>query len=879
MSHRPSIPLALLSLCLWTAPAQGALPSLEGFPTLALNRETATGNDSRSGSGPQMLQQGRGFYQAQRYQEAVEAWQQAAREFDRQENRPQQALALSYLSLGYQQLGQMGLAHEVNERIGDLLSANPIASPGRLAQILNIRGHLFLTSGQPQRAFDIWQQASDAYQQADDAEGAIASQINEAQALQALGLYARSRSRLETVASTLEDHPDSLIKALGFQSLGNTFLAIGQLQEAREVLERSLQIAEPLGDEATLASIYVSLGNTISSLVQRAQNTQDLETLARERQAGLQAYQRAASLASSPILQLEAQLNQLTLLGENDRPSEEETSAPSDPQEIARLQTAIAHQLSQIPPSRRSIYARVRFARHLMSAGENSRQVAEVLATAVQQAREIGDRRAESHALGNLGTLYETTQQWPMAETLTREAIVLAQSIDAGDIAYRWHWQLGRLLKAQGQTEAAQDAYQIALTTLQSIRSDLVAMNPEVQYDFRETVEPVYREYVDLLLSDSNPSQKNLQQAREAIEDLQLAELDNFFRDACLDTTPVSVEDIDPNAAILYSIILPDRLTTIVSLPGEPLQFYETAVPQAEIDDKLRNFRSDIGRVSTSLSEVLQQSQQLYDWVIRPLEAVLEDSDVETLTFVLDGLLRNIPIAALHDGEHYLIERYRVALTPGMQLLETGERSRDRLTALAAGLSEARHGFSALIHVPGELQKIADQVNPSRQLLNTGFTRTSLAEEIRNFPSPIIHIATHGQFSSQAENTFILAYDTPVNVRELETLLRQRGEDGESEVLELLVLSACETATGDDRATLGLAGVAVRAGARSTLATLWQVDDAATSLFMSVFYQHLGIPGTTKAEALRQAQLSLLAHDDYLLPYFWSAYILVGNWM
>ncbi len=177
MSHRTSIPLALLSLCLWTAPAQAALPSLEGFPTLALNRETATGNDSRSGSGPQMLQQGRGFYQAQRYQEAVEAWQQAAREFDRQENRPQQALALSYLSLGYQQLGQMGLAHEVNERIGDLLSADPIASPGRLAQILNIRGHLFLTSGQPQRAFDIWQQASDAYRQADDAEGAIASQI------------------------------------------------------------------------------------------------------------------------------------------------------------------------------------------------------------------------------------------------------------------------------------------------------------------------------------------------------------------------------------------------------------------------------------------------------------------------------------------------------------------------------------------------------------------------------------------------------------------------------------------------------------------------------------------------------------------------------
>ncbi|MFO8153472.1 hypothetical protein, partial [Thioalkalivibrio sp.] len=120
------------------------------------------------------------------------------------------------------------------------------------------------------------------------------------------------------------------------------FLAIGQLQEAREVLERSHQIAEPLGDEATLASIYVSLGNTISSLVQRASNTQDLETLAQERRAGLQAYQRAASLASSPILQLEAQLNQLTLLGENDRPSEEETSAPSDSLPAVAAESAVS---------------------------------------------------------------------------------------------------------------------------------------------------------------------------------------------------------------------------------------------------------------------------------------------------------------------------------------------------------------------------------------------------------------------------------------------------------------------------------------------------------------------------------------------------------
>ncbi len=864
MNDRTFLTLSVLSFCLLAAPARGVVTPLEtSYDTVAV----AVGASDRAPDST-LLQQGRAFYRTQRYAEAARVWERAATEFETNGNVSYQALALSYFSLASQQLGRWDAAREASDRSLALLTAADTAPPTLLAQILNIRGHLFLASGQPEQALATWQQATEVYGNAEDADGAIASQINEAQAMQALGLYGRSRDRLETVAAALRESPDSVIKATGLRSLGNTLQAIGELEDARAVLQQSLEIAETTGDKDAIASVYLSLGNTANALSRRAENLGQEKLATAERTASLDAYRQAAAAAQRAIVRVEAQLNQLSLLEHRGRRDDDARA----------LQAAIATHLDELPPSRRSIYARVRFARSLMALEEGSRDIADILAIAAQQARSIGDRRAESYALGNLGALYETTQQWAMAETLTRNALVRAQSVDAGDIAYRWQWQLGRLLKVRGQTQPATEAYGVAVQTLKSIRSDLVAISTDVQYDFREAVEPVYREYVDLLLSEDAPSAENLTLARGAIEDLQLAELDNFFRDACLDTTPVSVEDIDANAAVVYSIILPDRLATILSLPGEPLQFYETPVSQAQINQILREFRVQVGSRVFDLPELLERSKQIYDWVLRPLEPTLDRSDVRTLTFVLDGLLRNIPMAALHDGEQYLVQRYGVVLTPGMQLLETGETSREQFATLAAGLSQERHGFPPLANVPTELENIVSQVTPSRQLLDGNFTRAALEQAVRDFLAPILHIATHGQFSSQAEKTFILAYDTPVNVRELEELLQRREEDA-SEVLELLVLSACETAAGDDRAALGLAGVAVRAGARSTLATLWQVDDAATSLFMAAFYEELAKPGMTKAEALRQAQLRLLEQGDYFPPYFWAPYVLVGNWL
>jgi CHAT domain-containing protein len=196
---------------------------------------------------------------------------------------------------------------------------------------------------------------------------------------------------------------------------------------------------------------------------------------------------------------------------------------------------------------------------------------------------------------------------------------------------------------------------------------------------------------------------------------------------------------------------------------------------------------------------------------------------------------------------------------------------------LAAGLTEGRSGFSALVNVESELNEIQTKL-PSRVLLNEAFTSSALQRQIDALPFPIVHLATHGQFSSKANETFVLAWDRPINVNELSSLLRN-SDDMRPTPIELLVLSACETAAGDTRATLGLAGIAVQAGARSTLASLWALNDESAARLMSQFYQELADTSVSKAEALQHAQLSLLHDPNFRHPLYWAPYVLIGNWL
>ncbi|WP_374796757.1 CHAT domain-containing protein [Aerosakkonema funiforme] len=824
-----------------------------------------------SGKAENLLEQGKQFYQAGQFSDAAKAWQSAASNFEAQKDTLNQARASTMLSLALQQLGQWKEAKEAILKSLNILNNSQAKNQNSaliLAQALNAKGNLELAQGNAEEALAIWQQAAATYTKAGDRAGAIGSLINQTQAMQTLGLYRRASATLQEVEQTLQKEPDSLLKSIGLRSLGNALRQVGDLKRSREILQQSLEIAKRLQSTPDIGETLLSLGNT--SRIQQ------------DAAAALKFYQEAASTSTSELTQVQATLNQLSLLLEQKRLEDAKT-----------LFGQIQPQVNNLPATRAGIYARINLAQSMKNLLKKNdlpdaidkvkltKDMAQLLVTSVQQAESLKDARAKSYSLGNLGSLYRENQQWSDAKELTEQALSIAQAINAGDIAYQWQWQLGQLLQKEGKIKDAIAAYTEAVNTLQSLRSDLVAINQDVQFSFRDSVEPVYRELVGLLLQPENQSQEATSQnpidkARKVIESLQLAELDNFFRESCLDAKPVAIDRIDPTAAVIYPIILADRLEVILNIPGQPLRHYATAMPNDKVESSIDQLRQSLSPVA-STSQRLRLSQQFYDWLIRPAEADLAKNGIQTLVFIPDGSMRNLPMAVLYDGNQFLVEKYRIAVTPGLQLLEPRTLKQRSFRVLTAGLTEARQNFSALPAVKTELSQISAEV-PTTVLLNGQFTSNTLQKEIKETAFPVVHLATHGQFSSNAEETFILTWDNKINVKEFDELLEVRLK-GESKPIELLVLSACQTATGDKRAALGLAGMAVRSGARSTIASLWSVNDAATSELMTQFYRELSQAGISKAEALRRAQLNLLNNPTYKHPYYWAPFVLVGNWL
>ncbi|MGQ4645948.1 CHAT domain-containing protein [Lyngbya aestuarii] len=871
-----------------------------------------------------LLQVAERHYHATEFREAAQAWQQAAQAYEATGDVLKQAQILSLISLAYQKQGQWQEAERSIELSLSLLETLPEVSKAVSAQVLNNQGLLQLAMGRPEEALKSWEQATENYQEIGDQEGVTGSLLNQAKALEALGIYRRSYKKilqalgcnaaecaqlnedkkLAQIQKTFQEKPDSTLKATGLRSLGNALRVTGNFTQSEEILRESLHVAQRLGQRKQPSFLeelsqeqsqaLLSLGNTERALASRAKNTKDIKTANNYLQKALINYQKAAATATSPITKIQAQLNKLSLLIDAEQSNYIQAFLPQ-----------IEQVLRQLPLGRASIYARVNLARSLMLMSKkddinapSSSVIAQILQTAVGQAETIEDRRSQSYALGTFGELYEQTKEWSKAKEFTRKALALARAIKAPDIDYQWQWQLGRLLKHEDIKQAIA-AYTEAVNSLQTLRGDLVALNPDIQFDFREQVEPVYRQTVDLLLKSADLSleageltenQARLKKAREVIELLQIAELDNFFRDACVQQEEANIDNIvdqsETPTAVLYSIVLADRLEVILKLPRKTdLLHYYTKVDQNTVDSTIEVMQEELSKPIPS-QKLQNLSRQVYDWLLRPAEQNLTDSGVTTLVFVLDYSLQNIPLAVLDDGEKYLVEKYATALSPGLKLLKPEPLVKKNQNILVAGVSERvkveNRVFGSLVNVPFELEEIKFQAPVSKELLNSEFNETNFKEQIKSAPFSVIHIATHGNFSSNPEDTFILLWNQLLKVNDLDNLLRISNTRNLNP-LGLLTLSACQTATGDKRAALGLAGVAVRAGARSTLASLWQVEDASTADLMIRFYQELGNNRElTKAAALQRAQIYLLkehSNSNYRLPYYWAPFVLVGDWL
>ena len=843
-------------------------------------------------AGRTLAQRSRIVYESGRFAEAAALLQEAVTAHQQQGNPLAQAIALSNLALTYQQLGSWQQANEAIQNSLSLLFSVPQSTQrtSGIAQTLDIRGQLQFAQGRAEQALASWQQAAERYKILEEGDRLVQNQINQSRALQTLGFHQKALTLLNEQSQMSASAPDSLAKAAELRSLGEGLRAVGNLEESRSRLEESLAIAQALPanpetiDKAkeTIALIQLSLGNT-------ARAGQDSAT-------ALDWYQQAAA-NSAETTQLQANLNRLSLLVEDSQSTSQSTEAKS-------LLPKIQHQLETLPLSRTTVYARINLAESLTrTTGLSSLDAATLLSTAVKQSEQLGDRRTQSYALGLLGGRYEQTQQWSSAKDLTQQALRLATAANATDITYLWQWQMGRILKAQfEQTEAQPErlarirtaaiaSYQQAIETLQSLRLDIASINPDQQFSFRESVEPAYREQIALLLHPAvgEPQQADLSAAREALESLQTVELQNFFREACIDV-PVAIDRVVEQtqalsdrtnsalAAVVYPIILENSLEVILKLPNQnELVHYSTAIDRQNVEKILIDLRNQITQPESQIA-IEALSSQVYDWLIRPAEPTLERSQVGTLVFVLDGFLKNIPMAALYDGERYLVETYGIALTPGLELLNPQPIERRGMRLLFAGLSDSVEDFAPLTAVEAEREGIAAEVPKTTVLLNQSFTADALEEKIEQTSFQVVHLATHGEFSSDLSKTFLRSRDRRISMNELNNILQVRQT--QSDPIELLTLSACQTAEGDERAALGLAGIAVRAGARSTLASLWGIDDRASAFLMTEFYRQLvQNPTFSKSQALRQAQLKLVTHPNYNHPSYWAPYVLLGNWL
>jgi CHAT domain-containing protein len=339
-----------------------------------------------------------------------------------------------------------------------------------------------------------------------------------------------------------------------------------------------------------------------------------------------------------------------------------------------------------------------------------------------------------------------------------------------------------------------------------------------------------------------------------------------------------------------------DRMELIlITAEGKPVRQSINAT-RAEVISMANEFRTQVTDINKP-GDYLTPAQKMYQWLVAPLEQDLQQLGIKNLAYIMDTGLRSIPLAALHDGKGFIVERYSVGLMPSLALTNTPYKDVKNLEVLAMGADQFTDQ-KPLPAVPVELSAIAGNLWPGKFFLNEEFTLKNLQSARSREPYGIIHLATHAEFKpGKPSNSYIQFWDSKLRLDQLAEL------DLNKPPVELLVLSACRTARGDKEAELGFAGLAVQAGVKSALGSLWNVSDEGTLGLMTEFYEQL-TKAPIKAEALRQAQLAMskgevrlqdgqlvtsrgnfplppqlvqLGNKDLTHPYYWSAFTMIGN--
>ncbi|NDJ24072.1 CHAT domain-containing protein [Nostoc sp. B(2019)] len=704
-------------------------------------------------------------------------------------------------------------------------------------------------------------------------------------------------------------YKDIPLQAAALESRGEAYRLEGNYKRAIGDLENSLKISQKYSALKSLENVYINLAPVNyrhpDSTIQADNN--DSEQLRKQAWSydakALKYLQNGLNIArdrGDKLSEMRLVLNSIWLYQRK----------ASNLAPVAVQQALIL--LKQLPDSPDKVYAAIDLANliqfppvnaisYLVTCpqSQGNSKALDLLIQAVLTAQRFKNFSVLSFAIGNLGHFYECRQDYQQALKLTIQAQRTAKqdlnTLEAKNRLFLWYWQAGRILKAQNKVFDAIKAYTQTFEALKNIHSSICNIHQYLQVDFRDIFELLYRQFIDIRLSleDDNianiketNSINNLNSVIATIDNLQLVETQNYCVHGCKPTV-VNNEQADlirlrENTAIFHSIILEKHTAIIVSFPNGYKKFKWININSEPLREEVNKFRIGLENYG-DITYNPQRAQKLYDWIVRPFAKDLESLQIKTLVFIQDGVLRSVPMAALHDGEKFLVEKYAIATTPSLTLTNPQTVHSKKLRALAVGLTKdaivSGRRYEALSNVASEIRQVKEQIPGSKHLLNEDFTSDRLQAELHKTVYHIIHIATHGEFGNFPEDTFLVTGDNDkLTITKLYSIIRSLAHG--SKTIDLLTLTACDTAIGNDRAALGLAGVAVQAGVRTALASLWSINDASTVELVTKFYEAWRHPGVSKAQALREAQQALISNGKISAhPAYWAAFILIGNWL
>jgi CHAT domain-containing protein/tetratricopeptide (TPR) repeat protein len=890
--------------------------------------------NSRQAEADRLYQQGVEQFNTSQYQAALVSWQAALEIYQELDNRQAEGDALNALGLLFRIFGQLQTAIDLHQQA--LAIARDIGDHAGEGRALGNLGVAYTLLGQYEQAIDLYQQQLTITRDIGDRSGEGSALGNLGNAYWSLGQYERAIDFYEQYLAISREIDDRNREGIALGNLGNTYWSLGQYEQAIDFHEQHLAISRETGDRAGESRALGNLGNAYWSLGQyeRAINLyrQDLAIS-----------QEIGNLAGEGIV-LGNLGNAYWSLGQYEQAID-----------FHEQHLAISRETGDRAGESRALG---NLGNAHWSLGQYERAI-NLYRQDLAISQEIGDRVGEGITLGNIGKLLNDLEQPELAVIFLKASVDVRESI-RGDIR-----DLDNALQ-QSFTDTIADDYRfLADLLLQQNRIieaqrvlDLLKVQElddyleDVQRNAQTETGVVYLRPEETILARYSDLQESAIAAGQELDDLKaipqaertdeqgqriaqltdlLEDINGDFRDfarspeirSLIDQlsyeaqeASLSLNQLDRlrdelqqlNAAIFYPLILEDRLELVITVPDSPPLRRTVDVSREELNAAILEFRTAL---TDPRSDAAAPAQQLYDWLVRPLEADLAAAGVETIIYSPDGQLRYIPLATLHDGDNWLIQHYRVNNITAESLTDLTESNITQSKILAAAYAD-----ESLVHTP----EVNGTTYTFRGLPGAGLEVDLLPTETKYFDAAfsleavrpildeysILHFATHAAFvPGVPEDSFILFGngDTPT-LRDV--------EDWSLNGVDLVVLSACETGVGglgNGEEILGLGYQFQVSGAKAVMSSLWKVSDNGTQALMAEFYAALDEAGMTKAEALQAAQTALIAggqrggeagestlqrnapiptrdgvplvgnsaYPGYSHPYYWAPFILIGN--